>query len=77
MIKYEESNQYRLWDKTHQKILCHCDVIFHEAKSINNSNSNNKNKEEESEDKNVDKSDNKYVVNLATLKSSKLIIERC
>ena len=50
--------------------------MFYEATTDNISVSNDENKEEESEDKDVNKSDNEYVVILATLKSSKSIIER-
>ena len=78
LIEYKEFNQYHLWDKAHQKILHYHNVVFHEAKLINNSDSNNENKEEEElESKDIDKSDNKYVIISATSKSSKLIIERC
>ena len=51
--------------------------MFYEATINNISVSNDKNKEEESEDKEINESDNKYVIILVTLKSSKLIIERC
>ena len=50
--------------------------MFYEAITDNISVSNSENKEEESEDKDIDKSDNKYVIILATLKSFKSIIKR-